>query len=111
MSLKPPGTSWNRTSDRYTDRRSGKIDMSTSSRTAGSRKGKAAGGAAPRASAGGDLLQGGLDGDVFRQQLGDRRVEHALLVALVLRDPQVQHHVRAIQAGPDSARGDFRGGG
>ena len=61
----------------------------------------------------GDLVPARLDDllhrlrrlvDLAGEELGDRRVEHHLLVVLVLRHAQVEHHVRAVEAVLDGAQ-------
>src|SRR5580765_4523767 len=56
----------------------------------------------------GRLGGGGIE--LLGEILGQRRVEHILLVALRQRDPQVQDHVRVREAGLDGAEVVLRGG-
>src|SRR5215472_2045769 len=51
-----------------------------------------------------DLLHGLLRGQLATEELRQRRVQGGLLVERRLRDAQVEHHVRALEAGLDGAQ-------
>ena len=51
-----------------------------------------------------DLFHGLFFVDFTRQQSGNRRIEHNLLVALIHRNSQVEHHVGTVKAGLDGAQ-------
>src|SRR5258706_11483565 len=57
-----------------------------------------------------DFRLGGCGISLLGEILGQRRVEHILLVALGQRDPQVEDHVRVGEAGLDGAKVVLRGG-
>src|SRR4029079_11830178 len=56
-----------------------------------------------------DLLDRGVSIDLAGEELRDRLVQHDLLVLLGLRDPHVEDHVRALEAGLDGPKIVLRG--